>query len=67
MDKDTLQVIAIAIITLCQLYAEGNHVNLLAMTWDAIASFCERIAGLLGYWGLQARNNYYRTVSSYGA
>jgi hypothetical protein len=67
MTDDTKQLIAIAVVTVAQIYVtEPNKIReTFARFWDFIAVLCGEIANALGFVSMQARQNYYEVVNSY--
>jgi hypothetical protein len=68
MSEDTIQLICIAVATVCQIYMmEPWHFPVLAAIWNWLAQFLGNLANVLGHMSLRARLNYFEAVEAYGA
>lgn len=64
MDSETLQMIAIAVITYYELCAIQGSNPVFAYIWDIIATITGILANILGRISVQARLNYYVAVQA---
>jgi hypothetical protein len=67
MSEETIQLIAAAVVALCQVYmVEPWKFPVFAYFWDLIAKACAHLSNSLAWWSVQARSNYFAAVAAYG-
>lgn len=65
MSDDTIQLIAIAVVSLIQVYAVNpGTLNIFASVWNALALFFGALANFFGDLAMEARLNYYEAVNN---
>jgi hypothetical protein len=67
MNDDTIQLIALAVISLIQVYAVSpGTLDIFASFWNALATLFGAIANFFGDLAMGARLNYFEAVNSNG-
>ena len=64
MNDDTIQIIALAVATVAQVYMTRPDWAPFAAFWNFIAMFFGGLANMFGHWALVARLNYLEAVNN---